>query len=104
MVSQEDMPLQTVSDAAGDRMAAIETGFGEEHCEFITAKPCNHVRFTGAAANDLGGFDQGTAAEQVSVDVVNLLEPVQVNKEEGKGPAAAHGALGFLTESVVQIP
>ena len=56
------------------------------------------------AADDVGRLDEGAAAEQVAVGVVDLLEAVQVDEEQRQRPAAAHRALGFLAKRVVQVP
>ena len=51
----------------------------------------------------LVGLDEGAAAQEVAVDVIDLLEAVQVDKEESQGPASAHRALRFAAEGIVEV-
>ena len=57
------------------------------------ARPANHRR----------GFDQGPAAGQVAVRVVDALEPVEVEEQQRQRTARTRGALGFPPQHLVQV-
>ncbi len=79
-------------------------GLGQENGELVPAKPCNDVRLARAGLDDVGRLDEGAAAEQVAVGIVDSLETVEIDEEQRQRPAAAHRALRFLAKGVVEVP
>src|SRR6476660_1269007 len=104
-VSSEEPELgNTIADALADGERALSAGVGQHQRELVAAEPRDDVGFARAAANDRRRFYQRPAAEEMPVGVVDRLEPVEIDEEQGKRTAAARRALGFAAEHLVQKP
>ncbi|MNI30922.1 hypothetical protein D3C73_847830 [compost metagenome] len=52
---------------------------GQDHHEFVTAQPCNHIRIAHTVPQHAGHGPQHCVAGQVPKGIVDWLEPVQVD-------------------------
>ena len=94
------MPL---ADASADGVGAVRAGFGQDQRELVAAEPRHDVRFPRAARMTAAASTSARLPEQVAVGVVDRFEPVQVDEQQRERPAAAHRALGFPAQRLVQV-
>jgi hypothetical protein len=56
--------------------------------EFISAEPCHGIFHPGAAPNTVSGLPKRLVPDIMSVAVINGLESIKINKQDGKPPAS----------------
>ena len=78
-----------IADAGRHGERALGAGLGQHDGELVAAEPRHDVGFARAAADHGGRLDERSAAVQVIVGVVDVLEAVEVEEEHRQRPAAA---------------
>ena len=79
-------------DAFSDRPRGVEVTFGDDDAEFVAAVADDDVRLTAVTLDEIGEVAQHAVAHSVAVVVVDHLEVVQVEHDQGQGRLAARGA------------
>jgi hypothetical protein len=79
---EEPVRGDAVANTLADRGRAFAPGIGQDQRKFVPAEARDDVRLARAQANQSGGLDQGAAALEVAVRVVDRLEPVQVDEQQ----------------------
>jgi hypothetical protein len=91
-------------DAVGEREGSAHRrrgevpALGQQDGELVAAQPCHRVARAHAAAEPVRELLQEAVADMVAQRVVDLLEAVEVEEEEGQGPAEAQGVLEPLAQ------
>ncbi|MEZ5283409.1 MAG: hypothetical protein R2712_01105 [Vicinamibacterales bacterium] len=98
------MGFDAVPDALPHRHGFSGAGVEQDDRELVATPNGNDVGLAHRPPDDGRCLDEGAAAGQVAVGVVDGLEPVQVQEEQRERPARARCALGFPSQDVIQIP
>src|SRR6202021_1583540 len=77
--------LDAVADALGGEGGLGFVGLGEEGDELLPADAGDEVAGAEVAGEALGGEGEGCVAALVAVAVVDLLEVVEIEQDEGEG-------------------
>src|SRR5258707_7194978 len=86
----------------GDAVGFIVESFRQDESEFVAAIGGGGVNGGAVDAQDMREPIERVATDEVAVGVVDFLEAVEVQEENGEGAAVAIGALGFGFENVQQ--
>ena len=92
---------RAVPEAGRDLLRAHRVGVGQQDGELVTAHPGEQVAVLQGALQAGADQAQQVVADTVPEAVVDLLEPVQVDHEDGARPAtvAVDGGLQLLDEA-----
>src|SRR5687768_13596045 len=82
-------------DALGERGSVDRVGPRRENRELVAAPPRAGISLAQLRANDRGDFAQRIAAGTVAVAIVDVLQPVYVEKEQAERLAVAFSAYEF---------
>ncbi|MNN66579.1 hypothetical protein D3C81_1821640 [compost metagenome] len=95
--------LGAQAQALGGQAGALQTGTGQQHDEFLAAGATQHIVAARALAHQVGKVANGLVADFVSVVVVDLLEVVDVEGQNGEGLLAGSPLLqGDLQAAAVE--
>src|SRR3989442_13389030 len=89
---------QALANAVGNEPSRVEFGFREDDGKFVAAIARCDVNFAAIDAENVAQAAQSPAAHEMSMRVVDLLQPVQIEQEERKGSSGAVGPLDFGVE------
>ncbi len=78
-------------------------GNGQQHHKFIATPARQHVRFTQIGAKNIAHVDQELISGFMAMQVVDLLEIVQVDEQQGKFRVCTARAPDFLIDSNVEM-
>src|SRR2546425_1786227 len=67
----------------------VRSALGQEHDEFVSPQPSQHVRLAEGADQDLRGVNQRPVAFRVSAAIVDLLQTIEVQEEQRQPPAVS---------------
>src|SRR3954452_9593702 len=116
---ERDLQLQTghgdrpsphgVADALGGVARTLPAGLGKDDDELLAAVAAHDVDLTDLVADAVRDLHHDRVANRVAVRVVDLLEQVEVEHQDGQGAVEPAGALdlagqGRLEEPVVSEP
>src|SRR5580700_5723407 len=92
-------------------MATRDQGFdpgyrqmGEQQDEFVAAEPSKEVALAQLSLPGRSGLDQGPISRRVAVKVVDRLEIIEVDDDEGQGRTDALGDGAFQCRRVEKAP
>src|SRR5205085_4573885 len=83
-------------ETIGDRMSQAAVGLRHQHAELVATQPAHDVRLTHGAAHGVRDEPQDRVTRGMAVRIVDLLEVVQVEVNQGQGPAVAAVAAQLL--------
>src|SRR5918992_2533685 len=86
----------------GHGQAALQVGLGQDEHELLAAVAGEGVDVPDAAGDPAPELDQHLVAPLVAVAVVDRLEVVDVQHEQGQDPAEAAGALDLLLDASLE--
>ena len=95
---------QPLGDAAGEPVTGGRVGGGHHDRELLAADPADDVRAANRRAQDLGEGDEDSVAGSVAVHVVDLLEIVDVEHEDGHRIVRAARARQLGANAIVEEP
>ena len=90
------------TDAVGNALGFFVRSFRQNKSEFVAAIARGGVDGAAMDAQDVPEAIEGVATDEVTVRVVDFLQAVEVEQENGERAAVAIGALGFRFENVEQ--
>jgi hypothetical protein len=93
----EDQPAQSL----GQLLGIVESAVGHQHRELVTPQPGQEVALAQRAAQPRADLAQQVIARVVAQAVVDLLEAVEVEQQQGRRTAGGGGvqhALGLLKQ------
>jgi hypothetical protein len=102
-LAAEGGPVGGQAQLLGDRQAALQVGLGQDEHELPAAVAGEGVDVADAAGDPSGELDQHLVAPLVPEPVVDRLEVVDVQHEQGEDPAEAAGALDLLLEPALEV-
>ncbi len=88
--------------SARGRARPVRVGGGQEHGELVAAQPRHRVRGAHGRDEAAGHVPEQLVARVVAERVVDLLEVVQVEEEEGQGGTDARGDAQGLLQAVAE--
>jgi hypothetical protein len=88
------------ANAIRDMLRFFVLRLGQNESELIAAVTRGGIDSTAMNAQDGGQAAKGSAADEMTEAVVNFLQAVEIEEQDGEGPAGAVGALGFVLEDV----
>jgi hypothetical protein len=91
---------ENLADAAGNEFGFGLACFWEHQGKLVAAVAGGGVDGAAVDAQGVGKTADGAAANEVAVSVVDFLQAVEIEEQNGEGPAGAIGALGFAFEDV----
>ncbi len=91
------------ANAIGDARGFFVRSFRQNESEFVAAVTRGGVDGAAMDAQDVREPIERVAADEMAVGVVDFLQAVEIQKENGKGSAVAIGALGFRFKNVEQV-
>ena len=101
-------PPEHRTDAAdepvGRGVRHVAVGLGHQHPELVASQPAHDVRLAQGAAHRVGHEPQHGVACGVAVRIVDVFEVVQVEVDQGQGPAVAPVAAQLLRQLVRERP
>ena len=62
----------------------LEVGLGQQYDKFVAAKPCDDIRAALSFHANGGQFFEGNVSSFVAMPIVNLLELINVDKDQRK--------------------
>src|SRR5437667_896619 len=89
---------QALANAVGNEPGRVEFSFREDDGKFVAAIARCDVNFAAIDAENVAQAAQSPAAYEMSMRVVDLLQPVQIEQEEREGPSRAVGSLDLSVE------
>ena len=96
---------QSFADPFPDERGIVCDGFRKDDRKFVPAIPRGRIDRAAGKTENIGQAAKRPIAGQMAIDVVDLLHPVQIKHEHGKGPRGAIRALDlgfeFLAQSAV---
>jgi len=98
--------LQHESDLLGHPFAPVQRSHGQQHQELLTAEAGDAVGGAQSGAQATGDVLQDTVAQLVAMSVVDRLEVVDVQHEEGQRftRAGSGQPAAFLEEGAEKVP
>src|SRR5438105_12719270 len=79
-----------------DRLRSVR--FWHEDHKFVSAVTGYHVRTPAVLLQNLPHPMQNQISLQMPIEIINEFEPVQINQNQGEGPARARRAFPFARE------
>ena len=78
------MALERLGQSLCERVQAGPAGLGAYHDELVSPQPCRDVGLAHASGDRSRRFAQDTVAGRVSLRVIDLLEPVEVEQHQAE--------------------
>lgn len=98
---EEDVLFQSGTYPFSHRERAGGIGVGQDNDELVTTVATDDVFFTHDAADESADFEQTARAAQMTISVIDTLEPVKVEKQDGQLAFLLAGTLeGFFEKTV----
>ena len=88
------------ANAIGDALRFRIFRFWQHERELIAAVACGGINGAAMNAQDGGQAAERAAANEMAEAVVDFFQTIQIEKQDGEGPAGAVGSLGFVFEDV----
>jgi hypothetical protein len=88
------------ANAIGDALRFGVLRFGQNESELVSAVARGGIDGAAMNAQDGGEAAERAAANQMAKAVVNFFQAVEIEEQNGEGPAGAIGALGLVLENV----
>ncbi len=88
------------ANAIGDALRFGVFRFWQHESKLIAAVACGGINGAAMNAQDGGKAAERAAANEMTEAVVDFFQTIQIEKQDGEGPAGAVGALGFVLEDV----
>ncbi|HEX6198721.1 MAG TPA: hypothetical protein VF150_00535 [Thermoanaerobaculia bacterium] len=99
-----EAPADVPPELLAERPGTLLVGVGQEHHELLAAVAGDGVRRADRAREELPQAHQEAVPRRVAEAVVVLLEPIEVEEQEGDGLPGAAGALDLLHQPLVEVP
>src|SRR4051794_17396299 len=93
-----------VADAFSGITRSLATGLGQDHDELLAAVATDHVDLADLIADPVGDLHHDGVAHLVAVGVVDLLEQVEVEHQDGQRPVEPAGALDLSAQGRLEEP
>ena len=93
-----------ILDPREQQMGVGESGLGQDHRELVAADPAGDVRGAHRALDAFGRNREDLVPGQMADPVVDLLEVVQVDHDQGERPVVAARAGDLALERLVEEP
>jgi len=87
-------------NAVGDLVRFFVLRLRQNESELIAPVARGGIDGTAMNAQDGGEAAQGAAANEMAEAIIDFFQAVEIEKQNGEGPAGAIGALGFILEDV----
>src|SRR5215471_15130933 len=92
-----------LSNAIANGERPFPPGLGQDDGKLVASEPGRYVGFARACADQRSRFHKCTAADQVSVRVVDTLESVQIDEQQRERAAATRRTLGLPPQHLIQV-
>ena len=105
ILTKHERGSQVAQDVAGNALddgVVVGHQTGQQDGEFITTQTGNGIRFAHAGTNALGGFQQELVACIVAQRVIDFLEAIQINEEQGHLRTRPPRLLDFLADALME--
>ena len=88
------------ADTVGDTLGFIVQSLRQNESEFVAAVTRGSVDGAAVNAQDVRESIERMAADEVPVGIIDFLQAIEIEQENGERPAVAIGALGFRFEDI----
>src|SRR5215831_896093 len=99
LFAKERIGGDPAAQLAGELASVLHGGFRHQNDKFVAAVASDDVGAAAVGLENLPDALENEVAFEVTVEIVDEFEAVQVHKHESKGPARARGTLPFRGKS-----
>ncbi|MEE2764745.1 MAG: hypothetical protein VYA91_14780 [Pseudomonadota bacterium] len=96
---QRDLSVQLLGQFLQEAFELLGVDVHQHHGEFVARQSADGVAATDTGTQGPGDLDQHTVADRVAVDIVDLLEAVDVNEDDGARPARIQDFLEIVLKT-----
>lgn len=91
---------ENFTDAIRNTMGIVLLGFRENEGKFVSAVTRGGINGAAMNAKNISEAADGAAADKMAVVVIDFFQAIEVEKQDGEGPAGAVSSFRFVFEDI----